>query len=100
MTLDIDQEAMTINLTKAREILGDIVARASHGGERTYITRNGKIAAVVVPAEQMKEIDQLLERLEDLEDTITALEFDLNRENEKTQPLSEFIRELEAEDNT
>ncbi len=47
-----------------REGLSDVVGRASYSRERIGVTRNGKLAAVVIGPEDLA----LLERLEDLRD--------------------------------
>jgi prevent-host-death family protein len=57
-----------IPLAKLRSELGEVVSRVSHGGERVRITRNGKVAAVLISPEDA----DLLERLEDEQDLIEA----------------------------
>lgn len=44
--------------------MSDVIGRTMYGGERTGITRNGKLAAVVIPVADF----ELLEELEMKED--------------------------------
>ena len=46
-----------LSIDNARDVLGDLVARADYGNERTIITRYNKPAAALVP---MKDLQRLL----------------------------------------
>ncbi len=74
MTVDVP-------LTDARSMLGDLAARAEHGGETVYLTRHGRRAAAVVPARTA----ELLEQLEDLLD-VEAVEAVRARLTDGTEP--------------
>jgi prevent-host-death family protein len=56
-----------IALEKARKLIGEIADRARVGGEHTLITRQGKPAAVVVPADWHAAVTVLIAELETLE---------------------------------
>ncbi len=61
-----------MTITKARDVLGQLVGRVQYGHERIVLTRHGKPAAAIVPIGD----HQILERLEDeidLADALTAL---------------------------
>lgn len=53
----------TIGLFEAKQKLSEIVDRASEG-ERIGITRRGKLAALVVPAENGTDVARLFENIE------------------------------------
>ncbi|MEY8042122.1 type II toxin-antitoxin system prevent-host-death family antitoxin [Saccharopolyspora cebuensis] len=53
-----------MSISEARADLGPVTSRACFGGETTYLTKHGRRAAAVVPAEAA----ELLEDLEDLVD--------------------------------
>jgi prevent-host-death family protein len=50
-----------LNATKAREDFSDTLNRVAYRGERILLERRGKVVAAIVPAEDVK----LLEELED-----------------------------------
>jgi prevent-host-death family protein len=76
----------TVTAKEARRTFSDILGRASHGGERITVTRNGKPVAVVVPVEDLAALEALEERI-DLEDV-------RRRRKEKTIPLAEVKKRL------
>ncbi|MCI1649694.1 type II toxin-antitoxin system Phd/YefM family antitoxin [Bifidobacterium tibiigranuli] len=50
---------MTSQITtrELRSHLSDVLGRAMYGGERIGITRNGKLAAVVISVEDLNELE-------------------------------------------
>lgn len=42
------ETASGVGIVRARDILGDLVARASYGNERIVITKHGKDAAALI----------------------------------------------------
>ncbi|MCH3974582.1 MULTISPECIES: type II toxin-antitoxin system Phd/YefM family antitoxin [Bifidobacterium] len=50
---------MTSQITtrELRSRLSDVLGRAMYGGERIGITRNGKLAAVVISVEDLNELE-------------------------------------------
>ena len=55
----------TISLFEAKQKLSEIVDRASEG-ERTGITRGGKLAAVVIPARPEASIQEMFKGIEEV----------------------------------
>lgn len=56
----------SVSARELRTELSSIVGRVSFGHERIGVTRNGKLAAVVIGVEDL----ELLERLEDAQDLV------------------------------
>jgi len=54
-----------LGLFEAKQKLSELVERASHG-ERIGITRRGKLAAVLVPANENPDIKQIFERIDQI----------------------------------
>jgi prevent-host-death family protein len=79
-------KARTVDATKARATLGEILARARYGGQRFVIQQRGDPAAVVMGYEDYQELMALLEDLEDIRDMLES-------EGEPTRPLREYLAE-------
>ena len=54
-----------LGLFEAKQKLSELVERASHG-ERIGITRRGKLAAVLVPANEKPDLKQLFENIDQI----------------------------------
>lgn len=54
-----------LGLFEAKQKLSELVERASHG-ERIGITRRGKLAAILVPANDKPDIKQIFERIDQI----------------------------------
>jgi len=54
----------TMTAVKVRDNFSEVVARAAYGKERIYITKNGKNLAALIPAEDMKLLEELEDRLD------------------------------------
>jgi prevent-host-death family protein len=78
--------AETVDATKARASLGEILARARYGGWRFVIRQRGDPAAVVMGYEDYQELMALLEDLEDVRDMLES-------EGEPARPLREYLAE-------
>jgi len=52
---------MTVNVSSARDALGEIVNRVAYGKERVILARRGKRLAALIPIDEL----ELLEALED-----------------------------------
>jgi prevent-host-death family protein len=76
----------TVDATKARASLGEILARARYGGRRFVIQQRGNPAAVVMGYEDYQDLMTLLEDLEDIRDMLES-------EGEPTRPLREYLAE-------
>jgi prevent-host-death family protein len=59
--------ARKVNVSQVRAAFAEAVKRAAYAGERTVIRRRGKEVAAVVPAEDLKTLEALEDRL-DLEE--------------------------------
>ena len=65
-----------LNVSKAREEFPEVVNRAAYGKERTIVSRRGKDLAAVIPIEDLRLLERLvqeeMDRI-DLEDARAAL---------------------------
>ena len=86
--MTVKTKAETVDATKARASLGEILARARYGGWRFVIQQRGHPAAVVMGYEDYQELMALLENLEDIRDMLES-------EGEPTRPLREYLAEQE-----
>lgn len=80
----------SISTGSLRRHLADTLKRAESRKDRIVVERNGRPVAVVVPAED-------LDALEAIEDDLRAA--DLARAKGGARPLSDVIREIDAETN-
>lgn len=86
--------AKTVPLTEARARLSELLDELERQHEHVVITRNGRPAGVLVPAEEQEVLEETLEILQD-EEVLDAL-----RESEedvkagRLNPLDEVRREL------
>ncbi len=81
-----------IPISEARPKLANLIEEVSETREPYYIASRSKVKAVLLGIE---EYEALMDRLEDLEDSLDVLKARLERE--PARPLEEFVRELEAE---
>ena len=56
---------MRLNVVELRQSLADILNRAEYQGERIVIHRRGKDAAAIIPIEDLKLLERLIEDAED-----------------------------------
>ena len=82
----VGARAQTVDATKARATLGEILARARYGGQRFVIQQRGDPAAVVMGYEDYQGLLALLEDLEDIWDMLES-------EGKPTGPLREYLAE-------
>jgi len=61
-----------LNATKAREDFSDTLNRVAYRGERILLERRGKVVAAIVPAEDVKLLEELEDRF-DLEEARKAI---------------------------
>jgi prevent-host-death family protein len=83
-----------LNVSKAREEFPEVVNRAAYGKERTIVSRRGKDLAAVIPIEDLRLLERLIqEEMDriDLEDAKAALE---EAEEKGTIPLRDLVLEL------
>lgn len=87
-----------IPLADARDNLGDLVNRASYGGERVVISKRGKPVAALVSVEALRA----LEAYEDEEDERAVAEARANDDGVRIplEEIEEKLRQREAEAET
>ena len=83
-----------LNVSKAREEFPDVVNRAAYAKERTIVSRRGKDLAAVIPIEDLRLLERLvqeeMDRI-DLEDAHAAL---AEAKEKGTIPLRDLMRIL------
>ncbi|MBA9005805.1 type II toxin-antitoxin system Phd/YefM family antitoxin [Thermomonospora cellulosilytica] len=57
---------MRIPVTKARQVLADLVNRVAYGGEHVVLTRHGRVVAAIIPPEDLELLQRLREGRIDL----------------------------------
>jgi prevent-host-death family protein len=83
-----------LNVSKAREEFPEVVNRAAYGKERTIVSRRGRDLAAVIPIEDLRLLERLVQEETDridLEDARAALK---EAEEKGTVPLRNLMREL------
>jgi len=63
---------MRLNVVELRQSLADILNRAEYQGERIVIHRRGKDAAAIIPIDDLKLLERLIEDAEDRLDAEAA----------------------------
>jgi prevent-host-death family protein len=56
---------MRLNVVELRRALGDVLNRAEYQGERIIIHRRGKNAAALIPIEDLRLLERLIDDTED-----------------------------------
>ncbi|SEG84903.1 prevent-host-death family protein [Thermomonospora echinospora] len=56
-------------MTKARQVLADLVNRVAYGGEHVVLTRHGRVVAAIVSPEDLELLQRLREGRIDLTQT-------------------------------
>ena len=86
--------AKTVPLTEARARLSELLDELERRHEHVVITRNGRPAAVLVPAEEQEALEETMEILQD-EDLLDALrESEEDVQAGRVSTLDEVRREL------
>jgi prevent-host-death family protein len=83
-----------LTASKAREEFADTLNRVAFGKERIVLHRRGKDLVALIPAEELRAVEKVLDALEDrldLEDAEAAL---ADPRNKKTIPWDEIKRGL------
>jgi prevent-host-death family protein len=86
--------AKTVPFTEARAKLSDLLDDIEQQHEHVVITRNGRPAAVLIPAAELEAIEETMEILQD-EDLLQALrESEEDVQAGRVSTLAEVRREL------
>ncbi len=83
-----------ISVTKARTVMAEIIGRVMFGGERVILERNGKDVAAVVPMEDLRLMERLIEEEEDRIDLEEAQKALSDPQNRKPIPLEKVRKDL------
>jgi prevent-host-death family protein len=54
----------TVNVSKARTQLAELVNQAAYQGRRTRLKRRGRVVAAIVPAADLEALERLEDRLD------------------------------------
>jgi len=84
----------TVSAEKARTSFSEIVSHTAFSKERFVITHNGKKLAAIIPMEELKFLERMMERLEnDLNAEDIEAAFDEMRQS-KTIPWDQIKKDL------
>jgi prevent-host-death family protein len=87
---------MRLSVVELRQSLAEILNRAEYQGERVVIHRRGKDAAAIIPIEDLRLLERLIEEIEDRLDIEAARE--ALAESDDRIPYSEVRRRLGLDD--
>jgi len=86
---------MTVVSAKAaREKFSELIGRIAYGKERVVLTRNGRQMAAMIPIEEYRLLEQILEQVEDEQDVAEAHAALEEVEREGTIPWEDVKKEL------
>jgi prevent-host-death family protein len=83
-----------VTASKAREAFSDTLNRVAYGKDHVVLHRRGKDLVALIPAEELRVVEKVLDAVEarlDLEDAEAAL---ADPRNKKTIPWEEIKRSL------
>lgn len=83
-----------ISTVEARNQFSSLINRVAFGKEQMVLTRRGQKVAAMIPLEDLRLFERLLERLEDQADLEDAREALAEAEREGTVSLAELKEEL------
>ena len=86
-----------ITASEARDEFAEVINRVAYGGERVVIRRREKELAAVIPMEDLRLLERLIEQEEDRIDVEEAEEIIAAIESgeEEVIPLDQAVREIE-----
>ena len=87
----------SITASEARDEFAEVINRVAYGGERVVIRRREKELAAVIPMEDLRLLERLIEQEEDRIDVEEAEEImaAIERGEEEVIPLDQAMREIE-----
>ena len=91
IVVNMDTLSESVSTRALRDDLADVVGRVSYGHERIGVTRNGKLAAVVIGVEDLELLEQL-ENARDLAEYRAAKAADEGRRVALDELLAEFVK--------
>ena len=91
IVVNMDTLSESVSTRALRDELADVVGRVSYGHERIGVTRNGKLAAVVIGVEDLELLEQL-ENARDLAEYRAAKAADEGRRVALDELLAEFVK--------
>jgi len=89
-----DKVMRRLNISEVRSDFAETINQVSYGKERLIVERRGKDLAAIIPVEDLKLLERLIEEEEDridLEEVKKAL---ADPRNKKTIPLEKVRKEL------
>ena len=87
----------SITASEARDEFAEVINRVAYGGERVVIRRREKELAAVIPMEDLRLLERLVEQEEDRIDAEEAEKIvaAIERGEEEVIPLDQATREIE-----
>ena len=87
----------SITTSEARDEFAEVINRVAYGGERVVIRRREKELAAVIPMEDLRLLERLIEREDDRIDAEEAEEImgAIERGEEEVIPFDQAMREIE-----
>ncbi len=87
----------SITASEARDEFAEVINRVAYGGERVVIRRREKELAAIIPMEDLRLLERLIEQEEDRIDAEEAEKImaAIERGEEEVIPLDQAMREIE-----
>lgn len=87
----------SITASEARDEFAEVINRVAYGGERVVIRRREKELAAVIPMEDLRLLERLIEQEEDRIDAEEAegIMAAIERGEEEVIPFDQAVREIE-----
>jgi prevent-host-death family protein len=87
----------SITASEARDEFAEVINRVAYGGERVVIRRHEKELAAVIPMEDLRLLERLIEQEEDRIDAEEAegIMAAIERGEEEVIPFDQAVREIE-----
>jgi prevent-host-death family protein len=87
----------SITASEARDEFAEVINRVAYGGERVVIRRREKELAAVIPLEDLRLLERLIEQEEDRIDAEEAegIMAAIERGEEEVIPFDQAVREIE-----
>ena len=87
----------SITASEARDEFAEVINRVAYGGERVVIRRREKELAAVIPMEDLRLLERLIEQEEDRKDAEEAegIMAAIERGEEEVIPFDQAVREIE-----